>query len=194
VGILERKGFSHALNMEGGIQAWKGVTAEGPPEAGMAYFASGTGAADMASLAWALEEATRQFYEVLVQTHSKSVEMELFQNLAVAEERHKKTLADLNDRVTSEPVNRMYDSHSRRILEGGMDLEAALQWAEGKTVLEVLELALGLESNAYDRYLKMFEATNDELSKEVFRTIAAEEKQHLVRLTELMDRNLQMRT
>jgi rubrerythrin len=194
VGILERNGFSRAFNLEGGIQAWRGLTAEGPPEAGMTYFASGTGAADMVSLAWALEEATRQFYTNLAHTRSEEVEAELFGALATAEEHHKETLARLNDKLTSEPVSRMYDNQSRRILEGGMDMEAARQWSLGKTVAQILEMALGLESNAYDRYLKMFDATDDDLSKEVFRTIAAEEKNHLARLAELMDSNLRAKT
>ena len=177
--------------MQGGIRAWEGLTAEGPPEAGITYFAAGTGAADMASLAWALEEGTRRFYGTLSERSSDPEAMKLFGSLVHAEERHKKTLADLNDRLSSEPVNRMYDDRENQVLEGGMEMEKALQWTQGRSVTEILELGLELEANAYDRYLKMLDAAADSSSREVFRTIAKEEKQHLERLAGLMDERLE---
>ena len=63
--------------MEGGIQAWHGLTADGPPEGGIAYFASGTNAADMAALAWALEENTRLFYSDLAKMRPGTDEADL---------------------------------------------------------------------------------------------------------------------
>jgi len=165
--------------------------AEGPPEAGLAYFAAGTGAVDMAALAWALEETTRQFYARLADMHLESGEVELFRTLVQAEEHHKETLAVLNEKLTTEPVKRIYDRQDMRVLEGGMDLEAALRWVGDRSVSEILDMAMGLESNAYDRYLKMLDISEDDLSKEVFRTIAVEEKGHLKRLADLMDKILQ---
>jgi rubrerythrin len=176
--------------MEGGIQAWSGLTAEGPPEAGTAFFAAGTSAADMASLAWALEEATREFYTSLAEKRPGSQEAELFLSLVQAERQHQETLAILHKDLSPAPLERYLVEPGRRVMEGGMELEAALQWAEGRPVSDVLDLALGLESNAYDRYLKMLDFVEDDLSKDVFRTIAGEEKRHLKRLAELMDKEL----
>ena len=177
--------------MEGGIRAWSGLTAEGPPDAGTAYFAAGTGAADMASLAWALEEATRDFYTSLAERHPGSEETDLFLSLVRAEERHQESLASLHSKVSTQPLDRFLADPGARVLEGGMDLGAALQWTEGRTVRDILELSLGLESNAYDRYLRMLDIVEDDLSKEIFRTIAGEEKGHLKRLADLMDEQLQ---
>lgn len=191
--MLARNGFSNVFSMDGGIRAWTGLTAEGPPEAGVAYFAAGTGAAEMASLAWALEAATRHFYTKLSETDPDDSASRLFQSLVQAEEHHMEMLARLYGRFSTEPINRMQKQQGSEILEGGMELQAALEWARGKHVTEILELALGLESNAYDRYLKMLDTTDDESSREVFRGIAREEKGHLKRLADLMDEQLKNR-
>jgi rubrerythrin len=179
--------------MDGGIRTWMGLTAEGPPETAAAYFAAGTGAADMASLAWALEEATRQFYMRLADRNPESPAASLFKSLVQAEENHQGTLEHLHGSLTPEPVSRMYDRQEPKILEGGMEMDAALRWADGKPVTEILELALGLESNAYDRYLRMLDIAEGESSREVFRGIAMEEKGHLKRLADLMDEQLKAR-
>jgi rubrerythrin len=180
--------------MEGGIQAWMGMTAEGPPEAAAAYFAAGSGAADMASLAWALEEATRQFYRKLADRYPGNIAAQLFSSLVQAEEHHKATLASLHESLSSEPVGRMYDQQEQKIMEGGIEMEAALKWSEEKNIIDILEFTLGLESNAYDRYLGMLDAVEDEPSKQVFRSIAGEEKGHLKRLADLLDEKLKTRT
>jgi rubrerythrin len=179
--------------MDGGIRAWNGLLAEGPPEAGIVYFASGADAADMTSLAWALEEGTRQFYGTLSETRQGTGEGAVFRDLGRAEERHKETLAVLNGRLTSEPVERMYRKQVPKVLEGGVGMEEALEWTQGRTIAEVLDFALGLEANAYDRYLKMVDGAGDDDTREVFRTIAREEKEHLKRLADLMDRQFKSR-
>ncbi len=177
--------------MEGGIRAWNGVVAEGLPEAGIAYFKAGTSAADMVSLAWALEESTRQFYAHLAETRPGSEESDLFRALVQAEEHHKETLSGISHRLTTEPVSRMSDGKERRIMEGGMDLDSAQEWVAGKPLADILDLAIGMEANAYDRYLKMMDASAQADSREVFRTIAGEEKKHLARLADLRENQAQ---
>ncbi len=173
--------------MEGGIQAWHGLTADGPPESGVAYFAPGTGAADMAALAWALEENTRLFYMSLVGMRSGTEETDLFLTLARAEEHHEEALAAIHGKLSREPVDRFHQEQSNPILEGGVGMEEALSWVGGRTAGQILELAIGLEANAYDRYLKMVDVSENEDVKEVFRTIAKEEREHLKKLATLMD-------
>ena len=89
--------------MEGGIQEWQGLTAEGPPEGGIAYFAAGTDAADMAALAWALEENTRLFYTSLAGMRPDTEEAALFLKLVNAEDSKSSGRKPLRVRV-SPPV------------------------------------------------------------------------------------------
>ncbi|MDF1526900.1 MAG: ferritin family protein [bacterium] len=173
--------------MEGGIQAWHGLTADGPPEGGVAYFASGTDAADMAALAWALEENTRLFYSDLAKMRPGTDEADLFMKLVSAEKHHKETLFSINGKLRGEPVDRFYRRQSSPILEGGVGMEEVLSWARDKPAKKILRITMGFEANAYDRYLKMVDVSESDDAKEVFRTIAREEKGHLRKLGELLD-------
>ena len=75
--------------MEGGIHAWKGLVAKGPPEAGMAFFPPGATGEELTALAWVLEDGSAFFYGSLAKQHPASP---LFAELAGAEENHKRTL------------------------------------------------------------------------------------------------------
>jgi hypothetical protein len=59
--VLAREGFQEAYSMEGGIHAWKGLRASGPPDAGMAYFDPAKKAEELIALAWMLEEGSCKF-------------------------------------------------------------------------------------------------------------------------------------
>ena len=174
--------------MEGGIQTWQGLTADGPPEAGVAFFRSGTDAADMAALAWTLEENTRLFYTRLAEMRPGTDEASLFTKLMDAETHHKETLASIHRKLSNKPLERFHDTQKAPVLEGGVLMEEALAWAQDKPSRKILAASIGFEANAYDRYLKMVDVSDSEDAKKVFRTIANEEKRHLTRLGELLDR------
>jgi rubrerythrin len=178
--------------MDGGIQAWQGMTADGPPEGEAAYFAPGTGPAEMASLAWALEENTRLFYTSLAGIRPGTDEADLFMKLADAEEHHKESLAAMHDRYSDEPIDRFLQGQGTPLLEGGVGMEEALSWAEDKPLKKVMAAVMGFEANAYDRYLKMVDVAENEDAKEIFRIIAKEEKEHLGRLSGLLDKKIKI--
>ena len=72
-------------------------------------------------------------------------------------------------------------------MEGGIRVSEALSWARGKGLRETLELAISLEINSYDLYLKMENRMEDKDARRVFARIAQEEKNHLSKLTSLLD-------
>jgi len=173
--------------MDGGIQAWQGLVADGPPDGGVAYFAAGTSAADMAALAWTLEENTRLFYTSLAGLRPGTEESSLFMKLVDAEEHHKATLSSLHRDLTSEPIERFRTQQTGPVLEGGVSMEEALTWAQDKPARKVLAASMNYEANAYDRYLKMVDVSESADAKDVFLTIAREEKGHLKKLGLLLD-------
>ena len=67
-------------------------------------------------------------------------------------------------------------------LEGGIPLGEALTWARGKPMQEILELAIAMEANALDRYIKMGRAVEYERPRMVFLALAREEQAHLTRM------------
>ncbi len=176
--------------MSGGIHAWEGLVAEGPPEAGTTLFLSTTTVEEMAALAWTLEENTRKFYLSLADLMLNPKASRLMETLALAEEKHKASLLQVYLRVTGGTKEPALSTKGPPLLEGGADMDTTLRWAEGRTVEEMLEIALALETNAYDRYLKMIDLVKDEQARDLFRTLSVEEKNHLDRLAVLMDETL----
>jgi sulfur-carrier protein adenylyltransferase/sulfurtransferase len=182
--------------MTGGIKAWEGLTAEGAPEAGMAYFTVASGPEELIGLAWALEEGSRRFYAELTRMNEDADAVRVFQGLTAAEEGHKASLAELYKDLSgikpdSEfPGTSVATEASGDIMEGGMRVSEALTWAKGKGLQETLELAISLETNSYDLYLKMENRMEDKDAGRVFARIAKEEKNHLSRLADLLDMKL----
>lgn len=72
-----------------------------------------------------------------------------------AEERHKETLRELHARVSGKGGNPAHPEgmEAGGFLEGGAPLKETLEWAKGKTLEEILELAIATEANALDRYI-----------------------------------------
>lgn len=195
--VLKNAGFKEVYSMSGGINAWNGLLAEGELAMGLAWFAPATRAAEYLALAWLLEDGTRQFYaEVARQFETKPV-AEFFQQLVAAEAAHKETLKSLyhqlSDTSNSDdfPAVLLSDPIAEVMLEGGLPLAEVLRWLPGKTVLQVLELAISLEANAYDRYQIMSREAADSEGRQAFANLAREEKTHLLRLSDELDRYLE---
>jgi rubrerythrin len=114
----------------------------------------------------------------------------IFRLLGQAEERHKGILRELHARVSGKGGDPEHpeEMEAGRFLEGGAPLEETLVWVQGKTVEEILELAIAMEANSLDRYIKMGRAVADERSREVFLALSREEQKHLERMTSLLDR------
>lgn len=183
--------------MQGGIRAWKGLVAEGPPESGMAYFSSATQAEELIALAWWLEGGSRQFYSTLTATMGDLEAKNLFEDLTSAEEHHQTSLLRLYQDLsglTSEsgfPGSVLPLQKGEGVMEGGIRVSEALQWAKGKSVAEILEFSLSSEANSYDLYVKMEHQTKDQRSLQVFHLLSGEEKQHLERLNALFEKRIQ---
>lgn len=182
--------------MEGGIHAWHGRVAEGTPQSGMVYFLPAATPEDLIALAWSLEDGSRIFYAELVVLLTDPEAKELYGQLAGAEEEHQAALfrlyMEFSGRASAPGFQGMPFSNGEKgdVMEGGMRVDEALQWAKGKKTEEILELSLSLETNSYDLYLNMARRMNDERSAQVFRILSREEKRHLEQLGSLIERRI----
>ena len=182
--------------MEGGIKAWEGLKAVGAPEAGMAYFTQADRPETLIALAWLLEEGSRKFYSGLPALVSDDDALKLFGQLASAEEHHKSLLTGLYKNLTGNepgagfPGSLLGGEPKNDSMEGGVRVSEVLAWVKGKDLHDVLELALSLEANSYDLYIKMGLSVTGKNSQEVFRVLMTEEKNHLSRLAALLDRKI----
>jgi rubrerythrin len=69
-------------------------------------------------------------------------------------------------------------------------VQDGLNWIKDKGVTESLELAISLEANAYDLYVKMSRKIKDDQAGQIFEKLAEEEQMHLERLAELLDKHV----
>jgi rubrerythrin len=180
--------------MEGGIRAWKGMVAHGLPEAGMAYFSPAANGEEIVGLAWALEEGSKHFYQGVSEHFADDPEAhKMFQWLVSAEKNHEKHLLETYEKLTGKQPDfaklraKFSDSLSGTVMEGGIPVKDGLEWIKDKGVSESLELAMAMEVNAYDLYIKMSRAIDDEPAQQVFEKLSEEEQVHLERLAGLLD-------
>ena len=114
----------------------------------------------------------------------------LFSELTTAEEHHKASLVNLYKTFTGEEPTRDFPGSiipaeaTGDIMEGGMRVSEALKWVKGKNSEAIFELAMALETNSYDLYIKMRRQMKDAESREVFDQLSKEEKRHLELLAE----------
>ena len=183
--------------MEGGIRAWKGMVAHGLPEAGMAYFSPAANGEEIVGLAWALEEGSKLFYQGVSEYFTGDPEaQEMFAWLVSAEQNHEKHLLETYEELTGMQPDfaklraKFSDSLSGTVMEGGVIVKDALEWAKDKDVSESLELAMGMEVNAYDLYVKMSRTIEDEQARQIFEKLSEEEQVHLEKLAGLLDKRV----
>ena len=182
--------------MEGGIRAWKGFVAAGVPESGMAYFPPATGPEELIGLAWLLEDGSRKFYSGLNSILQDQEAADLLKELVTAEERHQASLRGLYHEVSGGkpdagfPGSVISPGTQGDVMEGGVSVSETLKWAGTKKVTEILEMSVSLETNSYDLYLKMKRQMKDRRSAQVFDLLSGEEKDHLKRLSLLLEKRV----
>jgi len=180
--------------MEGGIRAWKGMVAHGLPDAGMAYFSPAANAEEIVGLAWAQEEGSKIFYQGIADHFGEDKEaQEMFNWLVSAEKSHEKHLLQTYETLTGTQKDfEKLRAKSRDILngtrmEGGSAVKEALAWIQDKGVFESLELAIAMEINALDLYIKMSRVIEDKQAQQIFKKLSEEEQVHLEKLSGLLD-------
>jgi rhodanese-related sulfurtransferase/rubrerythrin len=180
-GVLVHAGFGQVWNMAGGMMAWQGLTATGAPEAGIAWFDEAHTLDDYIALASLLEVGARRFYEEMA-IHLGGEDAELFRSLAKAEEDHISLLASLRVGDGDQDTGARHEQEEQDVMEGGISLQVTLTWARQQPPISVLELAIAMECNAYDRYLRVAALAKDKEVTKALEALACEEKTHLDRL------------
>jgi rhodanese-related sulfurtransferase/rubrerythrin len=192
---LMNAGFHEVYSMSGGINAWEGLVAVNEPELNAAWFDPAHSSEEHIALAWLLEDGTRQFYAAQAAVHNHADESDFLRSMAAVEEQHKQSLMQLlsgirgsHDELPQALLKERGDQPA--VMEGGVPLDQALKWVQGKSMQEVLELAIGFESNALDRYMLLSRNISEPKSREVFLRLADQERQHLRQLSDRLDQVL----
>jgi len=189
--LLSGKGFKEVYNLKGGINAWEGLAAEGPEEAGMLYLKGDETAAEIIILAYGMEAGLGSLYLKLAEMLDEPEVIRILTKLAGIEDKHKEKLyavySTLNPAVTD--IEAFEADISADVMEGGLTTDEFL--TKNKSVMQTLEgvlsIAMMLEAQALDLYLRYSRTVKEEKSKAVLYTIAEDEKAHLAALGKLIE-------
>ncbi len=174
------------------MKAWQGLKATGPVELNMDLISGNESPAEMIKMAYGLEEALRKFYTIVVEEVKDEEAVSLLKNLRAVEERHQKMLLDQYGRLDGPDLEgpRGQEEGLPQILEGGFRFSEFLTQnrAAMQTLSGVLDVAMMLETQALDLYMRFGIKTAQEATKKILYKIADEEKAHLEALGKLRDK------
>lgn len=192
--LLSGFGFQEVYNLQGGIKAWQGLKAVGPRELNLELVGGDETPAEMIALAYGMEMGLGIVYRDMIERSDDHELRSLLSKLADIETRHKKRLLELLAEIDS-PITDTdaYEADLRpSILEGGLGLDDFMQENESffRSVQGVLELAMMIETQALDLYLRFAEKSTHNLTKTALFAIANEEKAHLSSLGDLMGKKI----
>ncbi|MFZ5447237.1 MAG: rhodanese-like domain-containing protein [Thermodesulfobacteriota bacterium] len=192
--MLSGWGFKEVYNLAGGIKAFEGPKATGPQELNLSLVRGDETPAEIITLAYGMEKALQVFYETLSTESQDQETKELFTQLARVEVRHEERLFEAYRQV--EPGARDRESFEASVvpgtLEGGFDAQEFMESNKShlQTPPQVLDLAMMLETQALDLYLRFADHCQQAQTREVLFALAGEEKAHLASLGRLLEEKL----
>jgi rubrerythrin len=189
--MLAGKGFSEVVNISGGIKAWNSDTAVGSEDSGMALFSGKEGIEEVLLIAYALEDGLQDFYTSMQEQVTQKEVKALFNKLSVIEVKHQDRLFAEYRAIAMNALSREAFERNAAVqsMEGGLTTEEylALYPTNFEVVSEVISLAMGIEAQALDLYLRAAENCSQEATKKTLLRIAKEERTHLKLLGNLLD-------
>ncbi|NMC50001.1 MAG: sulfurtransferase [Desulfovibrio sp.] len=194
--LLAGQGFSPVVNMAGGILAWQGAGAVGPVDQGLFLLPSDMGPGEVFRAAYAMEQRLARFYEGQAAATGNPEVAGTFRKLAGFEDKHANLVMNLwrkSGAVVPDQAGLdadVSDAAAPTLLEGGLPGDSYLgqSGAEPERSAEVLELAMAVEAQAMDLYLRGSRVMRSLEARQALVRLAGEEKSHLAALAALFDR------
>ena len=112
----------------------------------------------------------------------------MFLTLADAEEGHKRKVLHAWRAVTAQEQSADPVMQSPAgVMEGGLPIGETLEFLQSRGSREILEVAMQIEVNSLDLYLKIIRWSGLPMVRENFSQLVAEEKKHLESLGRLLE-------
>lgn len=171
--------------------AWQGLTAAGPAEMGMVLVKGDETPEEIIITAYGMETGLEEFYVSLAREAEDPDVADLLGKLGRIEEKHKESLFRLYLTFDTTPSDR--EAFEGRIIpetmEGGFTTQEFLEENRPamQTLPDIIAMAMMLETQALDLYLRYSQKIRDENTNRVLYEIAEEEKAHLATLGRLME-------
>ncbi len=168
-------------NLSGGILAWEGRTLKDFPR--IKLFEASSDPTALLKKALELEKGAERFY-MLCAENAELHEVHTFASkLASLERSHAKAIYKLLKELQPdiEIFDKLYESYSFDIIEGGLEIERAIELLlkqEGPACLNFAEMALDIEYSAYDIYKNLSQRTSTSQFIRISLELAEQEKIH----------------
>lgn len=158
----------------------------GPADSGMHLFSSDASIEETIITGFGLEMGLRDFYLTMTSKVQSAEAAELFKTLAEIEILHEKQLLDLYNELVGKTIT--LEEFQEKIvepsMEGGLTTEEYMQRYDFdmENELDILSLAMSIEVQALDLYLRAAEGSKVNLVSKTLHTIADEERSHITML------------
>lgn len=190
--MLTHQGFTGVLHLQGGIQAWEEPTATGPVAFHLEFVRGGETPAEILRLAYRMEAGLKKFHEEVLSRSEEEKLSHLLMSLVRAEAKHMETVLGLaaSEKLGEADLAAIRAEGAGDLMEGGGSVGEFLAANERylHSVSGFMELAMMVETQALDLYLRMAAECGNETSRKVLLAISEEEKGHLAMLGRYMDR------
>lgn len=190
--MLSGKGFTKLYNLSGGINAWESEIAIGPQDSGLYLFSGAETVEEALVIGFGLEQGLREFYLEMIPKVESDEAKKLFGMLADIEIKHQHQILALYTEVTGKKAS--YEEFFAQVMEpameGGLSTEDYIDLfsPDLNRELDILSLAMSIEAQALDLYLRSSEHAESETVKEALQKIAGEERSHMARLAEYIEK------
>lgn len=192
--LLAGLGFKEVYNLAGGIKAYQGQKAAGPQELNLDLVRGDETPGEIITLAYGLEKGLEFFYTTIGEKTQDREVQELCRRLAQVEVRHEARLAELYGQIApNEPdLATLAAGKPPGTLEGGFGMQEFMESNASRmqAAAQVLELAMMVETQALDLYLRFAERCSQAATRDILYGIAQEEKAHLASLGRLLEEKL----
>ncbi len=152
------------------------------------------GPSEIIMVAYGLEQGLRELYTSIRDASSDKDLSAIVNMLAGVEAKHQERLFNLYCELESGPVDKAtFEAKvNSELMEGGFTTQEFMKQNGPalQTVTGVLNVAMTLEAQAMDLYMRYAQRFSDEKVKQVLHGLADEEKFHLKRLGGLMDQKV----
>lgn len=184
--FLAHRGFSSVYYLEGGIEGWDGNIAAGPVEFHLRFMRGDEMPDEAIGLAYRMEEGLKRFHEVVRGRTRDAGLRALLDRLAMAEESHKQALLALMSSPDEKEklLREASEAGPPSVMEGGIGIEEFMERNARffESLPAYVELAMGIETQALDLYLRMADGSVREGTRKSLLRIADEEKAHMAYL------------
>lgn len=191
--MLAGRGYDKIYNLSGGIKAWQNEVAVGPEDTGLFLFEADLDAETAIITGFGLEMGLREFYLSMQEKVNSDAAKEIFGKLADIEILHQEQLLELYEEITGKKYE--LEAFASKIvapaMEGGLTTEQYLDRysVDFEEEIEVLSLALAIEAQALDLYLRAANRSDSSETRRVLQKIADEERNHINYLGNYIDQS-----